>query len=322
MEYLRVLVIAILVSWVLCVEYEKLKKACSPSCDFPAVYNFGDSNSDTGAISAAFYPAVLPYGETFFHRPVGRASDGRLVIDFIAEHLGLPYLSAYLDSIGTNFRQGANFATGSSTIRRPNKTMFQGGASPFSLDIQIEHYHQFKARTSYFYNQAKKPSDRSKLPRPEDFSKALYMFDIGQNDLLHGFVEMNDEQLRASIPDLVNQTATAIHPGFLDQHGCIKSQNDLVGDFNRQLKDIVIQLRAQLPDAALTYVDVYAAKYGLFRDAKNQGFNDPAKICCGYFENATRVSCANKANINGTEIYGGPCDNPSSVCQLGWCTLH
>lgn len=54
-----------------------------PPCEFPAIYNFGDSNSDTGGISAAFYPMGSPTGETFFHRPVGRASDGRLIIDFI-----------------------------------------------------------------------------------------------------------------------------------------------------------------------------------------------------------------------------------------------
>jgi len=58
----------------------------SQSCDFPAIFNFGDSNSDTGCMSAAFYPAALPYGETFFHEAAGRASDGRLIIDFIGTH--------------------------------------------------------------------------------------------------------------------------------------------------------------------------------------------------------------------------------------------
>lgn len=53
------------------------------SCKFPAIYNFGDSNSDTGGGSAAFYPAAPPTGETFFHWVTGRASDGRLIIDFI-----------------------------------------------------------------------------------------------------------------------------------------------------------------------------------------------------------------------------------------------
>ncbi|KAK4775107.1 hypothetical protein SAY86_010042 [Trapa natans] len=57
----------------------------SPPCQFPAIYNFGDSDSDTGGISAAFYPAGSPSGETYFGRPSGRGSDGRLMIDFICK---------------------------------------------------------------------------------------------------------------------------------------------------------------------------------------------------------------------------------------------
>ncbi|KAM2801013.1 hypothetical protein PS2_044499 [Malus domestica] len=43
--------------------------------------------------------------------------------------LMIPYLSPYLDSLGTNFRHGANFATGGSLIR-------PGGYSPFHLGIK------------------------------------------------------------------------------------------------------------------------------------------------------------------------------------------
>lgn len=74
----------------------------------------------------------------------------------------MPYLSAYLDSLGSslrhgrnfgvNFRHGANFATGGATILRPNKTLFESGVSPFYLDIQIAHFDQFKARTTSLYN--------------------------------------------------------------------------------------------------------------------------------------------------------------------------
>ena len=53
------------------------------ACKYPAIFNFGDSNSDTGSISAAFYPRPPPNGMTFFHSPAGRVSDGRLIIDFI-----------------------------------------------------------------------------------------------------------------------------------------------------------------------------------------------------------------------------------------------
>lgn len=74
---------------------------------------------------------------------------------FSAEEVGLPYLSAYLNSIGANFSHGANFATGGSTIRRQNETIFQYGISPFSLDVQIWHHDQFKSRTKDLYNTGK-----------------------------------------------------------------------------------------------------------------------------------------------------------------------
>lgn len=59
----------------------------SSSCNFPAVYNFGDSNSDTGAISAAIGEVPPPNGVAFFGRSAGRHSDGRLIIDFISKYL-------------------------------------------------------------------------------------------------------------------------------------------------------------------------------------------------------------------------------------------
>lgn len=52
-------------------------------CEFRAIFNFGDSNSDTGGFWAAFPAQPGPFGMTFFGRPTGRASDGRLVIDFL-----------------------------------------------------------------------------------------------------------------------------------------------------------------------------------------------------------------------------------------------
>lgn len=52
-------------------------------CSFPAIFNFGDSNSDTGGFWAAFPAERYPFGMTYFKKPSGRASDGRLVIDFL-----------------------------------------------------------------------------------------------------------------------------------------------------------------------------------------------------------------------------------------------
>ncbi|XP_059283278.1 GDSL esterase/lipase At5g14450-like [Lycium ferocissimum] len=324
------------------------------ACEFPAIYNFGDSNSDTGGMAAAFYPMGEPCGESYFHRPAGRGCDGRLIIDFIAEHLGVPHLSPYLDTLGTSYRHGANFATGGATIRRINESWFVTGVSPFPLDIQVEHFTQFKERTTYFYNQAKETSDKSRLAIPEEFPKALYTMDIGQNDIAAAFRMLpNMEQIRATIPGIINQFAAQVRdlykkearnfwihntgpigclpvatvkvkdpaPGYLDEQGCVKDQNDIALEFNKQLSNMVIKLRIELQESAITYVDLYRAKYELISNAKNQGFEEASKICCGYHENGNDIWCGKKERINnGTEIYTGSCDDPSTV--ISWDGVH
>lgn len=38
-------------------------------CDFEAIFNFGDSNSDTGGFWAAFPSQSGPFGVTYFKKP-------------------------------------------------------------------------------------------------------------------------------------------------------------------------------------------------------------------------------------------------------------
>ncbi|KAF5196918.1 acetylajmalan esterase-like, partial [Thalictrum thalictroides] len=58
-------------------------------CDYNAIYQFGDSISDTGNLiregrPGTFSPfAHLPYGETTFGKATGRCSNGLLMIDFL-----------------------------------------------------------------------------------------------------------------------------------------------------------------------------------------------------------------------------------------------
>lgn len=49
------------------------------------------------------------------------------------------------------------------------------------------------------------------MPKEEYFSKALYTFDIGQNDLTAGFFSNKSiEQVIATVPDIVNSFLTSI----------------------------------------------------------------------------------------------------------------
>lgn len=72
-----------------------------------------------------------------------------------AEALGLPFLSPYLQSIGSNFKHGANFATAASTVLLPKTSLFVTGISPFSLGIQLNQMKQFKARVLEFHSNGK-----------------------------------------------------------------------------------------------------------------------------------------------------------------------
>ncbi|KAE8730180.1 GDSL esterase/lipase [Hibiscus syriacus] len=320
----------------------------SCACRFPAVYNLGDSNSDTGSDSATFGRVPPPYGETFFRKPAGRYSDGRLIIDFIANKLKLPsFLSAYLDAIDSNFRHGVSFAVYGSTIQPAVGKLIDAGFSPVSLDVQLLQFQQFKERANELYNQGR---NTYRLPKPEEFSKALYMLDIGQNDLTYAVLTTSVEQVKASIPNLINQFSAAIEklfqqgarffwihntgplgclpvsvllvppkPGNTDQAGCVKSYNELSQEFNKQLKDRVSQLRAKLHGARLIYVDMYSAKYTLICEAHKYGFIDPLKNCCGHFGDYT-VQCGKTAMVNGTETFGAACSDPSK--RISWDGIH
>lgn len=322
----------------------------SRGCHIPAIYNFGDSNSDTGSVSATFGRIPPPYGKTFFGKPSGRYSDGRLLIDFIAERLGFPLLSAYLDSIAPNFRHGANFAASGSTIQPVDAKLFGAGFNPLSLNIQLSQFQQFKDRTKEQYNQDKSSWIKSRLPRPEEFSKALYTLDCGQNDLSFGFMSTTEEQVLASIPNIINQFALAVEelyqegartfwihntgpigclplfavknppkPDNSDQNGCLKSYNEVAREFNKQLKDKLSQLRTQLHHAVLIYVDIYTAKYTLISEAKKQGFVSPLGFCCGQLGDVD-VECWKTSIVNGTEVFASSCSDPSKY--ISWDGAH
>lgn len=62
------------------------------------------------------------------------------------------------------------------------------------------------------------------LPKSEDFSQALYTFDIGQNDLASGyFHNMSTDQVKAYVPDVLAQFKNVIkvtHFNFSDISSC------------------------------------------------------------------------------------------------------
>ncbi|KQK15480.1 hypothetical protein BRADI_1g23120v3 [Brachypodium distachyon] len=274
----------------------------------------------------------------------------------MAESLGIPYLSAYLNSVGSNFSQGANFATAGSSIRRQNTSLFLSGFSPISLDVQSWEFEQFINRSQLVYNN-KGGIYRELLPKAEYFSQALYTFDIGQNDITAGyFVNMTTEQVVDFIPDLMERLTSIIQSvhwlggryfwihstgpiGCLpyalvhrpdiaepkDGIGCSVAYNKAAQVFNQRLKETVARLRKAYPDAVFTYVDVYTAKYKLISQARKLGFDDPLLTCCGHgagrYNFDQKVGCGGKVQVNGTSVLvGNSCDDPSR--RVSWDGVH
>nr|POE76450.1 esterase [Quercus suber] len=310
---------------------------------------------------------VTNTGSTFLigwisHGCLSSASDGTICgLKFIAlsigpcpplaKSLGLPYLSAYLDSLGTNFTHGANFATYASTIRLPTSIIPAGTYSPIYLDVEYSEFVQFKFRSQVL--RKKGGIYAYLLPKGYYFPKALYTFDIGQNDLAEGFLgNMTIEEVSASIPDIVNNFSINVKniynlgarsfwihntgpigclplilATFLsaqrDSYGCAKPYNDVAQYFNHKLKEAIVQLRKDLPLAAITYVDIYSVKYSLYSKPKEYGFELPLIACCGYggiYNYSSSIDCGTTITVDGSQIFVGSCERPS--VRVNWDGIH
>lgn len=298
----------------------------------PVIFNFGDSNSDTGGLVAGLgYSINPPYGRTYFRRSTGRMSDGRLMIDFLCQSLNTSLLTAYLDSLsGSKFTNGANFAiVGSSTF--PKRV-------PFSLGIQVMQFLHFKATAG-----------SKGLIDAEGFQKALYMIDIGQNDLAQLFSKnLSLTQITKKIPSITTEIKNAVKTiydqggrnfwlhntgplGCLPQklssvqqrdmdaygpYGCLSTYNAAARLFNVGLRHTCDEMRFELKDAKIVYVDVYAIKYDLIANSTKYGFTSPLMACCGNggppYNYNMRVTCG----YPGSQV----CEDGSRF--ISWDGIH
>ncbi|KAB1994892.1 hypothetical protein ES319_D13G126500v1 [Gossypium barbadense] len=280
----------------------------------PAIFNFGDSNSDT------------------------------------VEAMDLPFLNAYLDSIGrTSFRKGCNFAAAGSTIEPPTAR----AVSPFSFRVQVAQFIRFKLQVLRLIAKGKKL--HKYLPDEDYFQNGLYMFDIGQNDLAGAFYSKTFDQILALIPLILTEFETGIKtlydqgarnfwvhntgplgclaqnvakfgtdPSSLDELGCVSKHNQAAKVFNLQLHTLCKKLQGQYAGSNFTYVDIYTIKWNLIANYSKFGFEQPIMVCCGYggppLNYDSRIGCGKTEVLNGTTMTAKACSDSSEY--VNWDGIH
>ncbi|CAN6335653.1 unnamed protein product [Urochloa humidicola] len=249
-------------------EAATLSSASLRGAPFDSIFAFGDSFTDTGNnpvvwgwynVSDEFMRP--PYGMTFFHgRPTGRSSNGRLIIDFIAQGLDLPLVPAYQSHKGS-FRQGANFAVAEATAL--NASFFHLGQTDISLEMQLAWFEELKPSLCKTDQECK-----------DFFSRSLFfMGEFGITDYHISFgMRKSMQEIRASIPDIIRTISmgterlirhgakTVVVPGMIPSGcvpsilviyadsdtseydtitGCVKEPNEIVALHNSLLQDAV-----------------------------------------------------------------------------------
>ncbi|CAL5400916.1 unnamed protein product [Camellia sinensis] len=314
-------------------------------CAFEATFNFGGSNSDTGGFWAAFPTQSGPYGMTYFKKPASRATDGRLMIDFLAQALGLPFLSPYLQSIGSDYRHGANFATSASTVLLPKSSLFVSGLSPFTLAIQLNQMKHFKVKVD-----EPQSNGSNNLSQTDIFGKSIFTFNIGQIDFTSNLGSLGMSGSKIMLSQVVSQIAATIkggrtflvlnlapvgcyplflaelpHNSFdLDAFGCVISYNNAVVDYNNMLKEALNQTRQAIPDASLIYVDTHAVLLELFQHPTSHELKYGPRACCGYgdgdYNFDPKVYCGNTKVINGSTLTATAYSDPYNY--VSWDGIH
>ncbi|XVF77464.1 hypothetical protein PTKIN_Ptkin14bG0046100 [Pterospermum kingtungense] len=320
---------------------------------FSSMFSFGDSLTDTGnklqiaiSTSTKLPPSAFPpNGQTFFHHPTGRRCDGRLIIDFLAEASGLPFLPPYFgvkNGPPESFHRGVNFAVAGATVMDSAFFEERGilSLTNISLVDEMGFFKDILSSLCSYY------PDCKELLR----SSLIVMGAIGGNDYGHALKQGKDiEEVRPFVPFVVQSIASAIKelidlgaatilvPGNLpcgcspswltyfqtsdeDEYdpltGCLLWANQLAEYHNEMLQKGLEKIRNLHPNVSIIYGNYYNAAMRIYHSPKQFGFRETMKACCGMggaYNFDPSMSCGNPPVTSC-------CNDPSSF--VSWDGIH
>ncbi|XP_052183032.1 GDSL esterase/lipase 5-like [Diospyros lotus] len=319
----------------------RFRRQAEKDVDWPPAtfFIFGDSYFDAGNnnyinTSTLDQANFLPYGETFFHFPTGRFSDGRLISDFIAEQAGLPLVPPFLQPGAEEncYGNGVNFASAGAGALVET---FQGWV--ISLRRQLSNYR--KVERLWRHELGKREAKRA-------MSRAIYLFSIGTNDYFTLFLT-NSTILPSSshssyVAMVIANLTTAITEvyggggrkfGFLnlgplgclpglrilqpeDNGGCLEEASRLAELHNEALSKMLRRLASHLKGFKYSLYDFNSHARQLMNEPSKYGFKEGRTACCGTGRFRGAYSCGGRRPVKKFEL----CENPNEY--VFWDSFH
>ncbi|XP_031131452.1 GDSL esterase/lipase At1g28590-like [Ipomoea triloba] len=319
---------------------------------YSAVFGFGDSLTDAGnlirlepdgTVPHMYFP---PYGETYFDKPTGRCSDGRLIVDLIAQHYGLPLpppsIPASLEGDKNRLRAGVNFAVVGS---RALDAQFYEQRDIFDTVTNVSMTDQLNWFKELLPSLCSSPHDCKEL-----LDGSLFVLgEFGGNDYTHSLLSGKGiNVIRPFIPIVTRAIAQAVHelvelgartvmipsvlplgcaasyltyypspnPDDYDELGCLIWVNEMASYHNQLLQQQLANVREIHPYANIVFADIYNAAMEVYQGPDTYGFSGGAlRACCGGggpYNFNTSAQCGNEGAT--------ACDNPSSY--VNWDGYH
>ncbi|XP_030967008.1 GDSL esterase/lipase 1-like [Quercus lobata] len=287
---------------------------CLPK-DHVAFFIFGDSIVDVGNnkyITTYLQANFFPYGETFFKYPTGRASNGRLIPDFIAERANLPLIPPYLYPGSNQYIDGANFASiGARVLAETHRGLV------IDLNTQLNYFKNMETLLKH------------KLGEEEANTllvKAVYLICIGNNDYFVPFTT-NSSVLKSYSPEkylnmVIGNLTTAIKEIYkkggrkyvflgLPPAGCAPSIKALIPGntgacmeeltalaklHNRALSKVFPKLESQVKGFKYSLADFYSFFIERINSPSKYGMSEGKITCCGSGPYRGIPSCEERSN--------------------------
>uniref|UniRef100_A0ACD5WYI2 Uncharacterized protein n=1 Tax=Avena sativa TaxID=4498 RepID=A0ACD5WYI2_AVESA len=275
----------------------------------PAAFVFGDSLVDAGnnnylvTLSRANYP---PNGIDFDgHRPTGRYTNGRTIIDILGQELGLGgFVPPYMDpnTTGDVLFRGVNYASGGGGILNQTGSIFGGR---INLDAQID---------DYANNRRDMIARQGEVAAVSVLRGALFSVTMGSSDFINNYLvpilsaperavtppeafingmiaKYRQQLIRLYLLDarkivVVNVGPIGCIPYLRDimttggGTACAELPNQLAQSFNRKLRTMVTELGASLGGSRFLYADVYRIFSDIIANYKSHGFEVMDSACC------------------------------------------